>query len=134
MQALILINDRGTVDPARQLEACSAYVDTAPYLDLAGVVRHGHDGAAAADAIRAGTAEVVVAAYRDPKLELTQAIEKAGGRVEYVQPAEPGRLTVRSIVASMYHRLGWSAATIARAIGASTADVVDHLRRAGIRP
>lgn len=134
VQALIMINDRGAVDTEKQMEACSAYIDTATHLNLAGIVWHGVDGAAVADSIRNGEADVVVAAYRDPDLQLTGEIESVGGHVVYVQMSDHGRLTVRDVVASLSRRLGWSASTIARAIGSSTADVSTHLRRAGLRP
>jgi len=133
VRALIMINDSGVVDDDRQMDACYEYIDAIPDLDLAGVVRHGTDTNAVADAVRSGRADVVVAAYRDPKLEISQEIEAAGGRVEYVL-ADQGRLTVRSVITSLARRLGWTPATIARAIGATTADVVDHLRRSTLPP
>jgi len=133
VRALIIINNSGVVDTAKQLQACSTYIDIVPHLHLAGLLRPGADSSAAADAVRQGEADVIVAAYRDPDLELTQAIEAAGGHVEYVQ-LSASRLTVRSIIASMSRRLGWSAATIAAAIGTTTQDVADHLRRSTLPP
>jgi len=129
VRALIMINNSGAVDTTRQLEVCSTYIETVPHLELAGLLRPGSDRADAAAAVRNGEADVIVTAYRDPKLELSQEIEAAGGHVEYVQLTEVSRLTVRSIIANLARRLDWSAATIARAIGATTADVTDHLRR-----
>ncbi len=134
VRALIMINPSGVVDVDRQLDACSTYIDTVPHLDLAGLLRPGADSHTAADAVRNGEADVIVAAYRDPKLELSQEIEAAGGHVEYVQLTDQSRLTVRSIIASLARRLDWTPATIARAIGASTADVRDHLRRSTLPP
>ena len=134
VRALIMINGSGAVDIDRQLEACSTYIETVPHLDLAGVLRPGSDTHSAADAVRAGEADVIVAAYRDPKLEISQEIEAVGGHVEYVHLNEASRLTVRGIIANLAARLDWTPATIARAIGATTADVRDHLRRSTLPP
>lgn len=133
VRALIMINSSGVVDVGRQMEACWEHLQTAPHLTFGGLLRAGSTALSAADAVRNGQADVIVAAYRDPKLELTGEIEAAGGRVEYAQPTGQGRLSVRGIIASLHRRLGWSATTIARAIGAPPRDVSDHLRRAGIR-
>lgn len=133
VRALIMINDSGVVDVKRQMEACWTFIQGVPGLSLAGLLRPGSDGAAAAEAIRSGEADVIVAAYRDPKLEWTGEIEAVGGTIEYVQIADHGRLTVRGIIVSLYRRLGWSSMTIARAIDGDTSDVRDHLRRSGVK-
>lgn len=135
VRALIMINGSGAVDIDRQMEACSTYIDTVPHLDLAGMLRPGSDSHSAADAVRNGEADVIVAAYRDPKLELSQEIEAVGGHVEYVHLVDQGgRLTVRSIIANLSRRLGWTPSTIARAIGTTTQDVREHLRRSTLPP
>lgn len=134
VRALIMINGSGVVAVDRQLEACSTYIDAEPRLDLAGLLRPGSGKREAAEAVRNGEADVIVAAYRDPKLEISQEIESVGGHVEYVQATEVSRLTVRGIIAHLARQLGWTPATIARAIGATTADVADHLRRSTLPP
>jgi hypothetical protein len=116
------------------MDVCSTYIASVEHLALAGLLRVGSNSQQAADAIRNGEADVIVAAYRDAKLELSQEIEAVGGHVEYVQLGEVSRLTVRSIIASLARRLDWSAPTIARAIGANTQDVRDHLRRSTLPP
>lgn len=133
VRALILINNSGVVGVGRQTESCWRYIADSG-MTLAGFLRAGSGPAEAARAIEAGQAEVIVTAYRDPKLELTGEIESVGGRVEYVLAHDHGKLTVRGIIASLHRRLGWSTSVIARAIGGDTKDVRDHLRRAGIKP
>ena len=133
VRALIFINPSGVVEVDRQMDACVLYASSTPDVELASVVRDGQV-ASAQEAIRNGEAQLVIAAYRDAELELTDEIQSVGGTVEYVQPPDRARLTVRGVIASLYRRLGWPAATIARVIGASTADVADHLRRSGIQP
>lgn len=133
VRALILTQTTGGVSPAKQLQACWDYITNAERLRFGGMLVTGSGAAEAAAAVRCGDAEVVVAAYRVPELDLTTEIEAAGGQVEYVHVSDRGRITVRSVVASLYKRLGWSAQHIAREIGGDTDDVVDLLRRAGIR-
>ncbi len=134
VRALIMINGSGAVDVGRQMDICATYVNTVSHLDLAGVLRPGTDTHSAADAVRNGEADVIVVAYRDPKLEISQEIEAVGGHVEYVELTNNGRLTVRSIIASLARRLDWTPAMIARAIGTTTQDVRDHLRRSTLPP
>lgn len=133
VRALILTQMTGGVAPAKQLQACWDYIGAAKHLRFGGMLLEGAGAKAAAAAVLAGEVEVVVAAYRVPELELTGEIEGVGGTVEYVHSQGPGRLTVRSVLAALYRRVGWSASTIARNVGTDTEDVLEHLRRAGIR-
>lgn len=133
VRALILTQATGGVSAAKQLQACWDHITAARDLRFGGMLRQGAGPADAAAAIRTGEVGVVVAAYRVPEIDLTGEIEAAGGRVEYVHVAERGRMTVRSILVSLYQRLDWSAQRIAREVGGSTEDVIDHLRRGGIR-
>lgn len=133
VRALILTQVTGGVSAAKQLQACWDYITNAEHLRFGGMLTGSAGAAEAAAAIRSGRADVVVAAYRVPEIDLTGEIEAVGGQVEYVHMSDRGRLTVRSVVANLYQKLGWSAQRIAREIGGNTDDVVDLLRRAGIR-
>ena len=133
MRALILTQMTGGVSAAKQLNACWDYITAARHLTLSGLLREGATAKDARAAIESGEATVVVAAYRVAELELTGEVEAVGGKVEYVHSYESRRLTVRSMIVSLYRQAGWSAQTIARTVGTSTEEVLDHLRRAGIR-
>lgn len=122
----------GGVDVAKQTRACWDYVAGSRHLDFGPILREGAGPRDAAAAIAAGEASVVVAAYRDPELCLTEEVARVGGTVEYVHQEYHARMTARSILAAL-SRFGWSAQMIARTVGANTEDVLEHLRRAGIR-
>jgi hypothetical protein len=132
VRALILTQMSGGVEAAKQQTACWDYITASGHLSFSGMMVKGAGATEAAAAVKAGEAAVVVAAYRVAELDLTGEIQAAGGRVEYVHRPTSGRLTVRSVLASLYRKLGWSAHRIARTVGADTDDVLDHLRRAGI--
>lgn len=133
MRALVLTQTTGGVDAAKQLTACWDYINAARHLSFGGLLREGANAKDAAAAIESGAAGVIVAAYRVAEIELTGEIQAAGGTVEYVHAYEHRRLTVRSVLVSLYKQAGWSAQTIARTVGTNTEEVLDHLRRAGIR-
>lgn len=133
VRALILTQMTGGVAAAKQLTACWDYIAASDNLRFGGMLLKGAGATEAAAAVKTGEVAVVVAAYRVADLELTGEIEAVGGRVEYVHQPIGGRLTVRGILASLYRKLGWSAHRIARMVDADTDDVLDHLRRAGIR-
>lgn len=132
VRALIMIQKSGGVDVAKQDVACLEYIQHHGH-ELGGYLRVGATAADAARSIASGDAQVVVAAYRTRDSELTGEIEAVGGHVEYVHRHQRGHMTARSILASLYRRLGWSAQRIASEVGGNTEDVLDHLRRAGIR-
>jgi hypothetical protein len=132
VQALVLTQTTGGVTAAKQLKACWDYITAEEHLRFGGLLLQGAGATEAAAAVKAGDVQVVVAAYRVADMHLTGEIEAVGGTVEYVHKEPASRLTVRSVLASLYRRLGWSATRIAREVGGDTDDVMDHLRRAGI--
>jgi hypothetical protein len=132
VRALIMIQQTGGVEVAKQATACLDYIKHQGH-ELGGYLRAGSQPVDAAKSVMAGEAQVIVAAYRVRNSELTGEIEAAGGRVEYVHREQRGPMTARSILASLYRRLGWSAHKIATEVGGNTEDVLDHLRRAGIK-
>lgn len=133
VRALILTQSTGGVTAAKQISACWDFITAAPHLRFGGMLLAGAGATEAAAAVKSGGAEVIVAAYRVPELELTGEIESVGGTVEYVHAPARGRLTARSVIAHLYRKLGWSAHRIAETVEADTDEVLDHLRRAGIK-
>lgn len=127
--ALILIRQVEQLDLRRQLVACMRLLEQAGYT-LAGLLQPSAEIDHAAALVRTGAAEVVVVAYSDD--ELDQQIQQAGGRVEPVYRTTR-RTTVKGMIATLYTDEDWAVQRISRTFGIRFEDVVDHLRRSGIR-
>lgn len=132
MSGALVLTYLGSVSQERQLRACMDFMRTSGNLALSGLLRPGCSAQEAAAAVAAGSAKVVVAAYRDPALDLTGEVQAAGGEVRYVHNPRDGRLTVRRVLARLYTEVGLSPERIANVLDADLVEVKDHLRRAGV--